>query len=118
MYLRNSARQPGLADSGRPDDADHPQALFAAGGMEQVLEEPELLLAADERRLQRFSLVAPATLGDNAQRAPRRDRGLLALERLLTGGLERDGGTGRAMRGLPDQYGPWWRRALQPATRC
>ena len=49
--------------------------LLAARGVEQVLEQPQLVVAADERRLERLAAVAPAALGDDAQGAPRRDRG-------------------------------------------
>ena len=51
-----------------------------AGGVEQVLEQAQLVVAADERRLERLAPIAPATLGDDAHRAPRRDGRLLALE--------------------------------------
>ena len=61
-----------------------------AGRVEQVLEQPELVVAADERRLQLVAPAAAAALGDDAQRAPRRHRRCLALEDLLAGGLERD----------------------------
>ena len=52
------------------------QTLLAAGGVEEVLEQAQLLVTADEWRLERLAPVAPAALGDDAQRAPRRDRAL------------------------------------------
>ena len=58
--------------------------------VEQVLQQPHLVVAADERRLEGFAAAAPAALADDPQRAPGRDRGCLALEHLLAGGLERD----------------------------
>ena len=44
-----------LADAGRPDDADEPRPALAAGRVEQVLELAQLLVAADERRLERLA---------------------------------------------------------------
>ena len=42
----------------------------------QVLEQAQLVLAADERRLERLRAVAPATLRHDPQGAPRGDRRL------------------------------------------
>ena len=86
------------------------QALLAAGGVEQLLEQSELFLAADERRLERLRPVAPATLADDAHRPPRGHGRLLALEHLLAGGLE---GDRRARRRDASIH----RRARCPAAR-
>ena len=60
-----------------PDDADTSRdAALALGGVEQVLEQAQLLVAPDERRLERLAPVAPAALGDDAHRPPRRHRRL------------------------------------------
>ena len=67
-----------------------PRAALAAGRMEQVLEQAELVVAADERRLEGLAPVAAADLGDDPQRAPGRHRRRLALEGLLAGLLEGD----------------------------
>ena len=72
-----------------PDDADEPGLALAGRGVEQVLELPQLLVAADERRLERVGPVAAAALRDDAQGAPGRDGAGLALERLLARRLER-----------------------------
>ena len=42
--------------------------------VEQVLEQPQLVVAADERRLEALVAAAPAALGDDAQRPPGRRR--------------------------------------------
>ena len=46
--------QPTLADAARPGDAHQPRALVAAGGVELVLQQPELLVATDEGGLERI----------------------------------------------------------------
>ena len=51
------------------------------GRVEEVLEQPELVVAPDERRLERVGPAAAAALGDDAQGPPRGDRRRLALER-------------------------------------
>ena len=71
-------------------------------------------MAADKRRLEHFRLVPPATLGDDANRAPCRDRRLLALEQLIARGLERDGGACSTMSRLAHEHRSGWRDALQP----
>ncbi len=97
--------QPTLADAGRTDDRDEPDALLAARGVEEVLEQAELLVAADEGRLEPLAAVASADLGHDPQRAPGRDRAGLALEQLLAGLFEGDGRRCRPMRRLADQDG-------------
>ena len=68
-----------------------------------VLEVPQLVVAADERRLQALRPVAAAPLGDDPQRAPGRDRSLLALQRLLAGRFEEDREVGGPLRRLADE---------------
>ena len=108
--LQELPRQPALADAGRADDAHQPRPPLAAGGVEQVLEQAQLVVAADERRLERLAAVAPAALGDDAQRAPCRDGRRLALEHLLARLLEGDRARSRRA-GWPR------RRARCPAAR-
>ena len=95
--------QPGLAEAGRADDADEAGAALAGRGVEHVLEEPELLVAADERGLERVLAVATAGLGHDPGRAPGLDRRLLALEVLLAGLLEGDRLAGGALGRLADE---------------
>ena len=72
--------QPGLADAGRPDDRDEPGAAFARRGVEEVLEQAELVVAADERRLERFRTVPASALGNDAYGTPGGHGARLALE--------------------------------------
>ena len=65
-----------LADPGRADDADQPRPALAGRRVEQVLELAELLVAADERRLERLGPADPAALGDDPDGAPGGDRAL------------------------------------------
>ena len=53
--LQELPGEPALADAGRADDRHEPGAAVAAGGVEQVLEQPQLVVAADERRLERVA---------------------------------------------------------------
>ena len=90
--------------------------LLAPGGVEQVLEQAELVVAADERRLEASRMrLRPPALGDDPQRAPGGDRAGLALEHLLAGRLERDRLLGRALGRLADEDGAGRRDGLQPA---
>ena len=100
-----------------PDDADQPRSAFAAGGVEEVLELPQLLVAADERRLERLRSPDAAALGDDAQGTPGWDGADLALEDLVGGGLEDDRAGGGALGRLADEHGRGRGDALQPAGR-
>ena len=125
MYFEELPGEPALADAGRADDADEARPPLAARGVEQVLEQAQLVVAADERRLERVAAVATAALGDDPERAPGRDRRRLALERLLAGLLEGDRAR-RPRAGSPRRRGPCpacatdWRRdavlTRSPAT--
>ena len=79
-----------------PADRDQPRSAVTRRCVELVLEQAELLLAADERRLERLRPHLPAAIGDDTQGAIGVDRRRLALELLLTGRLEHD--RGRALR--------------------
>ena len=94
MYFRNSQARRLLPMPAWPDDGHQPRAPLATGGVEQVLEQPQLVVAADERRLEGLDPAAAAALGDDPQRPPGRDRCGLALEHLLAGRLERDRAAG------------------------
>jgi hypothetical protein len=80
----------------------------------QVLEEPQLVVAAHERRLEGVGPAPAAALGDDPQGPERRDGRDLPLEQLLADGLEGDGRRGRALRRLPHQHGSRRRHGLQP----
>ena len=108
--------EPGLADPARPDHADEAGPALARRGVEQVLEQAQLVVATDERGLERLAPVPPADLGDDPQRAPGRDRGRLALERLLAGLLEGDRPRRRPLGRLADEDRARLGRRLEPAA--
>ena len=74
--------------------------------MEEVLEQPELIVPAHERSLERLAAVAPADLGHDPQGAPGGDRGRLALECLLAGLFEGDRPRCRPLGRLANEDGP------------
>ena len=53
MYFSNSHDEARLADPGDADHGDELRALLVGSRVEQLLDEPELAVAADERRLER-----------------------------------------------------------------
>ena len=71
--------------------------------MEQLLEQPQLVLATHERRLERIRSASATHLRDHPDSSPRGHRSSLALEGLLTGGLVVDGLGGGPLGRLPDQ---------------
>ena len=102
-----------LADPRLADDREEPRPPVATGGMEAVLEQPQLVVAADEGRLD--DVVGPAaTLADDAHGAEGRDRRRLALQDVVPGRLEEDGRPDGPPGGLPDEDGPGRRHRLQP----
>ena len=115
MYLRNSQASRLLPMPAGPMTETSRARRSRRGRVEQVLEQPQLLVAADERRLERLRPVAAAALGDDAQGAPGGDRRGLALEDLLAGRLEGDRPAGRALRRLADEHASGRRDRLQAA---
>jgi hypothetical protein len=78
--------EPALADPGLAGDRDEPDPAVAGRRVEKVLEEAQLGVASDERRLEAVLATAATALGDDADRAPRGDRSGLSLEVLLVDG--------------------------------
>ena len=85
--------------------------------MEQVLEQPQLVVTPDERRLERLRPVSPADLGDHPEGSPGRDRRGLAFERLLAGRLEGDRSRRTALGRLADEDRPRGGDGLQATGR-
>ncbi len=73
-YLRNSQASRRLADARRADDRHEAGPPLAARGVEQVLEQAQLVVAAHERRLEGVGAAAAAALGHDAQCAARPGR--------------------------------------------
>ena len=103
-----------LADAGDPGDREEPRLPFGAGRADELLDRAELLLATDERRLDRLAAAGAAALTEDAERAPRLDRLVLALQREVADLLERDRAAGRADRGLADEDGAGLGHRLEP----
>ena len=75
--VQELAGDPGLADPGRAEDRHQPRPPLAGRRVVQVLQEPELVVAAHERGLEVVAAIAAAHPGDDPQGAPgRHGRGL------------------------------------------
>ena len=103
-----------LADARLARDRDEPDPALARRRVEQVLEQAQLRVAADERRLEALVATAAAALRDDPQGAPRGDRRGLALEQLLAGRLVRDRVRRRALGLLADEHGARRGDRLEP----
>ena len=95
--------KPRLADPGLAGDRDVARPTLADRRVEEVLEEAQLVVAADEGGLERLRPVAAAPLRDDPQGTPGGHGGGLALEGLLPGRLEDDRRGGRPGGGLADE---------------
>ena len=96
--------EPALADPARPRHRDEARPPVASGRTEHVLEQAELLVPSDERRLGQVRPTLATALGDDPQRAPGGDGGALALERLVADRLERDRRRRRPMGRVADEH--------------
>ena len=89
--LRELPQQAALARARDADDGHDAGAPLARPcAWNEVLEQPELAVAPDERRLEPVAAPAAAALGHDADRPERRHRRRLALEHLLARRLVRD----------------------------
>src|SRR5439155_3924531 len=79
-----------LPDPGLTHDGHEPRLPLACGGMELVLQEAQLFVASNERRLELECAPLTSSASDNGHGAPSADRGFLALEHVLPSILERD----------------------------
>ena len=95
-------------------DRDEPQPPLASDRVQDVLQLAQLLLAADERRLERIRAALPAPLGDDAQRAPGRHGRGLALQRVVARAASNTIAPSAALHGrLADEHGPGLGDALE-----
>ena len=106
-----------LADARRTDDRDQARTLLAAGRVEQVLQEAQLRVPADERGFERLAPVASPAFCDDPERAPSGNGARFSLEHLLAGFLECDCPRRRALGGLANEHGPGRRNRLEAACR-
>ena len=107
-------REARLSDTADPDDRDEMRPAVFRGGVEELLDEPQLAIASDERRLEAAGLRRSADEADDPHRPPELDRLGLALELVAAGVLEDDGGFRRALRRLADEHGSGLGRGLDP----
>ncbi len=107
-----------LADPGGADDRHEAGPPVPACRVEELLEHPQLIVAADERGLERLAPVPATDLGDDPERPPGGHRARLALERLLAGLLERDRLGGRPLGRLADEDGAGLARPTGASRRC
>src|SRR3972149_969106 len=77
--------EPALAYPAGPDDRDEPGAALPGGGVEEVLQQAQLVVAADERRFERPAPTATAAVRYDAKGKPGRHGCGLALQLLLAG---------------------------------
>ena len=68
------ADQPALAGPCLADERHQPRAPFPRGSVEEILDQPKLLISPLERRLEPFVPPGAADAGDDPHRAPGRDR--------------------------------------------
>ena len=95
--------EPRLADAGDADDGHELRPALVGRGVEDLLHEPKLAVAPDERRLQADRLEGAAAAGGHAKGAPERDRLRLPLELVLARAGVGDGRLRRALGRLPDE---------------
>ena len=107
-------RKTALADAPGPGDRDQTRPPVASGGCQEVLQEAQLPVAADEGGLGQVGATLAAALGHDPQGPPGRNRRSLALERLHAGRLEGNRGGRRPIRRLADEHGARRRNRLEP----
>src|SRR5205807_2514453 len=93
-----------LADPGDAGDRDQVRPPLVLAVVEEILDETQLALAPDERRLEALRFERAARTGDDAQRAPERDESRLPLQLVRAGALVDDRRLGRPPRRLADEH--------------
>ncbi len=124
MYLKNSQARRDLPIPAIPVTCTRWARPVLGTGVEELLDQPQLAVPADERRLQALRLMQAAPSGNDTQRPVERDRLGLALELIGAGVLISDRRLGGSLGCLPDQHRPglgadWIRDAVftrSPAT--
>ena len=103
-----------LSDAADPDNRDEMRPAVFRGGVVELLDQPQLAVASDERRLETAGLRRSADQADDPHCLPELDRLGLALERVAARALEDDRGFRRALRRLADEDGAGLGRRLDP----
>ena len=109
--------EPRLPDPGHADDRDETRALVVRGRVEEVLDQPELAVAAHERRLEpdRAHLAAPRA--DDARRTPEPHGLCFPFQLVRACVLVDDRGLRGPFRRLADEDASGLRRALDARGR-
>ena len=102
-----------LADPTRPRNAHKARPRIAADPVQDLLELAQLLVAADERRLEGIGSALATPVRHDADSPPRGHRAGLALQGVLAERFEHDRPLGSALRRLADEDGPGIGNALQ-----
>ena len=105
--------QPALADPCLPDDRDEAWPPLARRGVEEVLDEAQLRIAAHEWGLQLLATADAAALGDDPYRAVGGHRADLPLQLLLAERFEDDRALGAMAGRLADDHDPRRRHRLE-----
>ncbi len=96
----------GLADACDADDRHQLRAALLGGDVEELLDEPQLAVAADERRLEPHRLLRASPGGGHAQRLPERHGLGLALQLVVARFLVGDRRLRQALGRLADEHRP------------
>ena len=106
--------QPALADAPLTDDRDQACRPVSCGCMELVLEQPELVVASDEGRLEDVPFADATALTNYRKRPPGGHRNGLALHVLLAHRLVANGVVRQLLGGVADKHGPRVGCRLEP----
>src|SRR5207248_5635996 len=104
--------EPRLADAGDPADEQDLGSLLVRGAVEQLLDEPQLPLAPDERRFESARTARTLRARDHAKGTPEGYGLGLSLQYVLAGVVIGDRGLRRAPGRLSDEHGAGLRCAL------
>ena len=118
MYFSSSQASRLLPMPAMPSDRHEPRPPLAGRGVEQLLEQAQLVVAAHERGLEPGRPAVAAAPGHDPDGLPGGDRRGLALERLLAGRFVDDRRLGGRDRRLADEDRPRRRDRLEAATPC
>ncbi len=106
-----------LADARDSGDEHELGALLLVGGVEEILDELQLAVAADKRSFEPCRAHHAAPARNDAHRTPQLHGLGLALHLVLTDVLVRDRRLGRALGGVACEHGAGLRCRLDPGSR-
>ena len=119
MYFSNSQASRDLPIPAMPDDRDELGAAVLGRGVEEVLDQPQLAVAADERRLETGRLeLRPPRRRPRAERAKSGTGSALPFSSCAPASLVRDRRLRGAPRRLADEHRARARRPTGRARRC